>query len=148
MFPIIISSLINTEKKNSKIIFPLKLLALLFLIVILFSIRIGGKVFKSEDNFSDRLTSLITDSSINNVYAGNCGDDCNCNCDCTFDSASCNDCNCASCDSCESCGGGDCACNCSTPDCASCDDCDDCNDCNNCSYQNCNLPPSVSIEVE
>ncbi len=48
----IISSLLNTEGIASKIAFPLKLLAILFLVIILSFSWLGVRIFKSGGNIS------------------------------------------------------------------------------------------------
>lgn len=65
MFPIIISSLLNAEGKGSKVIYPLKLVALLLVVVIFSFLWVGGKIFKTEK--SNKLLSQITTS--NTAYA-------------------------------------------------------------------------------
>lgn len=79
MFPIIISSLLNPGEGKSKIVFPLKLLALLLLVIILSFFWAGGKIFKSErgNNSLDNFISLIG-IPIGDVKAYNCSSELNC----------------------------------------------------------------------
>jgi len=61
MLPIIISLLLNTKTKGSKIVLPLKLLAVLLLVIILFVVQISQKVFKIGKNDAlDEPTPLVS----------------------------------------------------------------------------------------
>jgi hypothetical protein len=48
MFPIIVTSLLKTGEGRTKIIYPLRLLALLLLVTVFSFLWVGGKLFKSE----------------------------------------------------------------------------------------------------
>ena len=130
MLPLIISSLLETEGKSSKIFFPLKLAIFLFLIIVFSFIRLGGVVFKNEKNNSS--SQIVSIGIVDDVVFAQ-GGECDCDCYCS---------QCASCD-CDS------YCSC-FGECGACaGTCDACEACEpppgDCGGGN---PPSVEVRVE
>ena len=124
MFPIIISSLLNSGTKGAKIVFPIKLLAVLFLMFILFTVQISQKIFKiGKNDFLDKSVPLIS-ASIQNALAQGCiPGGCAGNCMMCIDCSPCfiGDCGWGSC----TCALGDCGYGCSNSlvSCGACGDC-------------------------
>jgi len=73
MFPIIISSLLENSKKNSKIALPLKIMVIFVLAVIFSMIRVGGKILKLEkdDSLNKSISSIGASTDI--AHAQDCG---------------------------------------------------------------------------